>query len=95
MSYSGMKKIEDNTNFTLFNMAIAHYCDIGYRNAIKITDEEIESLEENGMMTKEFVQDLVRTTREIARECGNNPIEIIQYCQAEKFYDTKNYKKGV
>lgn len=90
MAYNGMMKIyRENTG--TFAMAVAHLLDIGFRNASKITDEQIENLEENGLMTKKFVQDLVRVSREIAKECGNDVVEIIQFCAAEKIFDTEWY----
>jgi len=89
--YGNMKKIY-LSNQTVFAMAVANLLDIGFVEAENITDEEIDNMEGNGLMTKEFVQDLMRMTRDIARECGNNVIEIIQFCQKEKVFDTKFYK---
>lgn len=91
--YANMKKLYDRTPTVMWNMAVAHLLDIGFREAIQITDEDIEQLEENGMMTQQFVQDLVRTTRDIAKECGNNVVEVIQFCTIEKCFDMKYYKK--
>ena len=45
------------------------FCQLGQEKAAEITDEEIDQLEANGLMSKEFVQALVRTSRRVAREC--------------------------
>lgn len=88
--YKDLKKIYDKNHVVLFNMAFTHLMDIGWRNVIEITDKEIEELEGNGMMTKDFVQDLVRLTRELARTA--QPVELIQFAQVQKLYDTRGYK---
>lgn len=93
MAYSGMYKIYKE-NISVFPMAVAHLIDIGLRKAKTITDEDISGMEENGLMTKEFVQDLVRTTRDIALECGNNAVEVIQFCMATEIFDVEWYKGG-
>ena len=87
-----LKEIDEIYNKTgdVVPMAVTHLCDIGFRAAIRITDKDIESLEENGLMTKEFVQDLVRTSREIANVCGGDPINLVMYCQKKKLFDVKN-----
>ena len=88
--YKDLKKIYDENHVVLFNMAFTHLMDIGWRNAINITDKEMDELEGNGMMTKEFVQDLMRLTRELAKTA--RPVELIQFAQVEKLYDTRGYK---
>ena len=90
--YTNMTKIYKNTHPVMYNMAVAYLLDKGFTFVSKITDEDIESLEENGMMTKDFVQGIVRTARNIANECGNNTIELIQFCQKKRVFDTKFYK---
>lgn len=89
--YANLKEIYRKTNLAMWNMSVAYLLDYGVSRVVKITDEEIESLEENGLMTQDFVQDLVRTAREIARECENNVVEIIQFCMVEECFDTKWY----
>ncbi len=91
--YKNLKKIYDNNRLDVFIMATAHLLDIGYRQAVSITDKDIDELEENELMTKEFIQDLVRLTREIAKNVDSS-IEIIQFCMVEKIFDTKYYKKN-
>ena len=89
--YANLKEIEKRAGLPMFVMSVSYLLDYGFRRVAEITDEDIEQFEENGLMTKEYVQDLVRTAREIARECKNNPIEIIQFCQVEGVFDTEFY----
>lgn len=90
MSYSELKKFYDKTRLDYFVMAITHLMDIGWRNAEKITDEEIEKCEGNGLMTKDFVQWIQRTAREITR-IADGPVELIQFCEAQDVFDIQNY----
>ena len=49
---------------------IQYLCEqVGIDKAKEITDEQINSLEGNAIMTKEFCQAMVRCARRIAREC--------------------------
>ena len=90
--YANMTKIYENTNTVMYNMAVAYLLDKGFTFVSQITDEEIESLEGNGLMTKNFVQGIVRTAKEIEEECGDNVVELIQFCQKKRVFDTKYYK---
>jgi len=89
--YKNLKAIYDKTRLDMFSMAVAHLLDIGFRSAEEITDDEIAQMKGNGLMTQGFVQDLVRLSREIAKACDNNPVEIIQFCQAEEVFDIRRY----
>lgn len=75
-----------------FPMIISHLFDIGFRTAMSITDEDIAELEGNGLMTQDFVQDLVRYAREIAHICGGDPIYLVMFCQKKKLFDVNNLK---
>ena len=88
--YGNMKKIYRRDE-AMFVMAVAYVLDNGVCRIAKLTNEEIEQFEGNGLMTAEYVQLLARMGREIAIECRTNPIEIIQFCAAEKVFDTKYY----
>lgn len=88
--YNKLNKIYKETRFDMFVMAVSYLTDVGYRTVISLSDEDIDELEENGLMTKEFVQDLVRKAREIARSL-DNPTEIIQFCQVKEIFDIKYY----
>lgn len=87
-----MLKIYDESSPVIYSTAVAYLLDKGFTFVLSITDEDIEALEENGIMTKEFVQDLVTTARDIARECNPDVLELIQFCQKKRIFDTKNYK---
>ena len=76
----------------LFAMAVSHLLCIGFNDAQEITDEQIETINGNGLMTKEFCQDLVKLTRDIALVCENNPVSLIQFCMVEEIFDTQFYK---
>jgi hypothetical protein len=79
-------------NGTVFIMAISHLLSIGINNAAKITDEQIEKVEGNGLMTQLFCQEIVRLAREIAKIVENDPIRLIQFCMVEELFDTEFYK---
>lgn len=89
--YGNMKKIY-LSNQAMFSMAVANLLDMGFRYIESLTDEDIANVEGNCLMTKDYAQDLMRMSRDIAIECGNNVIEIIQFCQKAKVFDTKFYK---
>lgn len=51
-------------------MALAYTLgQLGMDNASNMTDDEIESMDGNPMMSKEFVQSLARCARRIGKEC--------------------------
>ena len=88
--YKDIKEIYDHTDLAVFSMATTQLMIMGWNKAEKLTDEEIAEQEGNGLMTQEFVQDLLRLARKVAKTCS--PVEFIQFCQVEKLYDTKGYK---
>lgn len=59
MGYAEVRKIYNNTRLEIFDMAIVHLMHIGFLTASKITDADIENVEGNGLMTKEFCQELI------------------------------------
>jgi len=89
--YNKLKAIYDKTRLDVFSMAVAHLLDIGFRQAEKITDDDIAKMEGNGLMTQSFVQTLVKLSREIAQSCDNNPVELIQFCMTEEVFDIRWY----
>lgn len=85
-----MRKELDNLYYKsgwMFPMAVSHLLDIGFRAAQQITEKDIEELEGNGLMTKEFVQDLVRTSKEIAEICNYEPTKLVMYCSVKELFD--------
>lgn len=78
-------------NGMAFVMAVSHLLSIGVNVASDITDDDIAELEGNGLMTQDYVQDLVRLTREIGKIVHDDPVKIIQFCQTKKIFE--NMKK--
>ena len=76
--------IKSNFDARCDAMVIAYLFDKGIEFCKSITDEDINSLEGNGLMTKEFVQSMVRTASIIAKECSMFD-DIIPYV-ADRFY---------
>lgn len=71
------KIIEEEFDSRMGNAVISYIMDKGMSNVKEITDEQIEKLEGNGLMTQDFVQSLVRCTRRICNECKWN--ELIEF----------------
>ena len=85
--YSALEKIYNNSRLDVFAMAVSHLMDIGFRTAMDITDEDIEALDGNGLMTKSFVQALVSLSRDIALACSS-PTELIVLCNKYEIFDS-------
>lgn len=71
------KIIEEDFDSRMGNAVISYIMDKGMSNVKEITDEQIEKLECNGLMTQDFVQSLVRCARRICNEC--EWIEMIEF----------------
>ena len=71
------KIIEEEFDSRMGNAVISYIMDKGMSNVKEITDEQIEKLEGNGLMTQYFVQSLVRCARRICNEC--EWIELIEF----------------
>lgn len=71
------KIIEEEFDSRAGNMVFTYLMDKGIENIKEITDEQIEKMEGNGLMTQRFVQSLVRCARRICNEC--EWIEIIEF----------------
>lgn len=69
--------IEEEFDSRIGNVVISYIMDEGIENVKKITDEQIEKLEGNGLMTQNVVQSLVRCARRICIEC--EWIELIEF----------------
>jgi hypothetical protein len=92
MSYEKINKIKKETQYVVFSMAVTYLLDKGYDFCKELTDEDINSLKANGMMTKEFVQELVRTARDIAN-AEDSPIEIVQFCALDDTFELTRYNE--
>lgn len=75
------KIIDKEANGVPYVMVISYILDKGESNVVKITDKQINDLKGNDMMTKEFVQALVRAAREVCRNCTQS--DIVQLIKAE------------
>ena len=67
-----VKKIIDQEFDNRMGLAVISYlCEqVGFDVAKQITDEQIERIEGNALMTDSFSQAMVRCARRIARECS-------------------------
>ena len=92
--YKDLKKLYDGTRKDFFVMAIGYLLDKGYDFTSQITEDDITELEGNGLMTKEFCQDLVRTAVDIAK-ASDGVHEIVQFCQAEDIFEVQFYANKV
>ena len=92
MSYEKINEIKCKTQFVVFSMGVSYLLDNGYDFCLKLTDKDIDSLDANGMMTKEFVQGLVRTARDIAN-AEDSPFEIIQFCSLDDTFELTRYNE--
>ena len=63
-----------------FMMALAHLLDHGFNKVMAMTDEQIAVQKGNELMTDEFVQELNRLTRDIARASNGSPMQLISFC---------------
>jgi len=71
-------------------MIISYIIDKGQATISQIEDEDIDTLEGNGLMTADFVKGLVRAARAVVRECDQNDIVRLikaEWCCAGEIYD--------
>ena len=71
------KIIEEEFDSRMENVVFSYIIDKGSECICNITNEDIDALEGNGLMSKEFIQSLVRCAKRICCECNYN--EIIEY----------------
>lgn len=69
--------IEEEFDSRMGNAVISYIMDKGMGNIKKITDEQIKQIKENGLITADFLQSLVRCARKICQEC--EWVEIIEF----------------
>ena len=62
------KIIEEEFDSRMGNAVVSYIMDKGMSNVKEITDEQIEKLEGNGLMTQDFIQSLVRCARRICND---------------------------
>ena len=66
--YSKLNEIYSKTRVDVFVMALGYLIEKGTSNIAEITDDEINEIDGNGFMTKEFSQMLVKLARDIAKK---------------------------
>lgn len=81
-----IKKIHPST----WIFACTYFFDIGYAQAKELTVKDVESAKGNGLMTRGFEQELIQTTREIARAVESG-IDLVQFCAIDDTYDTRTF----
>lgn len=91
--YNDLLKIYHSTNVTMFVCAVTYIFDKGMQYVKEISDDEIEAIEGNALMTKDFCQDIVKTAREICQNIENG-VELVQFCNAESVFETERYTNG-
>ena len=90
-----LNELYDNNRFDMFAMAVTHLLDIGFRAASKITDDDISTLKGNALMTVNFIQDLVRLSRDIAIACGDDLVTLIQFCQYKDIFEKRSFNEDI
>ena len=87
-----LKEMERNYGEPVIRMALSYMFDKGMEFCREITDEEIESVEGNVIMTKAFTEQLIRVAREISKMSLWN--DILPYIKEEVgVYGVPNYKE--
>lgn len=73
-----------------YTMIISYILDKGESNIRKITDNQINEIKGNDMMTADFIKTLVYTAREVVRNCDQNDIIRLiksEWCCSGEVYD--------
>lgn len=91
MNRNKAKEICDQTAKGIpYVMILSYILDKGQATISQIEDSDIEELEGNELMTKDFVQNLVRAAREVVRNCDQSDIVRLfkaEWCCAGEVYD--------
>ena len=93
-SYKKLLEIKNDCRFDHFVLALGYFFDIGYQGAKNITDKHIDSAKGNGIMTRDFVQWLMREAKEIA-DSVTSAIDVVQFCEAEDIFDIRYYANKI
>ena len=91
--YSKLNEIYSKTRVDVFVMALGYLIEKGTSNIAEITDDEINEIDGNGFMTKEFSQMLVKLARDIAK-ATDSAVEIIQFADAKGLFEVSYYTNG-
>lgn len=91
--YADLKKIYDDTRLDILAMALTYIMDKGWSNVKEFDDKEIDKLDGNGLMTKGFVQALVKLARDLCN-ASENPTELFQFADSVGVYETTYFTNG-
>lgn len=91
--YDKLNELYYKTRVDMFSMAITYLIEKGTERVKALTDDDINSVGGNGLMTTEYVHSLMRTARDIANTI-DNPIEIVQFCDTKGIFETGFYTNG-
>lgn len=75
---------------TPYVMIISYILEKGQTMISAITDDQIDSLEGNALMTDDFVKSLVRAARAVVKECDQSDIIRLikaEWCCSGEIYD--------
>lgn len=85
MAMENLNNIFDKVGRIWFTMTASYLVDIGFRRASKLSDEEIESVEDQSWITAEGQKTMMETARQISKE--SSPVEFIQFCMAKEIFE--------
>lgn len=71
----------------VFAIAIGQLMYLGYQSTLEITDEDIEEVKGDAMITKKFSQEIVSTARQIAKITEEDPAFLFVFCQNVNLFD--------
>ena len=91
--FKNLSELYYKTNVAIFCCAVTYIVEKGTERVMNLTDEDIQSVKGNGLMTAEYCQTIMRTGRDIANTL-DSPTELIQFCDAMGLFETSFYTNG-
>ena len=91
--YSELKNLFDKTRTEIFVCSLTYIGEKGTEFVSQITDEDIDEIEDNGIMTADFCKEIVRVARKIV-EVIKSPVELYQFADAEGLFETEYFTNG-
>ncbi len=86
-----MEIYRKHSNDGMFVLAITYIINKGQDMVSGITEEQIQSVKDNGIMSAEFSQNIIRTAKEINEAVGESGQALYQFCQAESIFETEYF----
>lgn len=90
MNNKARRICDENGKGIPYVMIISYILEKGQECISQIEDADIDALEGNGLMTADFVKGLVRTAREVVRNCDQSDIVRLiksEWCCSGEVYD--------